>query len=149
MRTFVLAVAIALGSVTAAAAPEIVSYAIVQDDGSLRVQGRTIRLFAVHIPPSERICRTFIRPVRCAPRAALALDFRIAARFVRCQRAGADRDGSLLVVCRVDGQDLGAYLIAQGLALARPEAPFSYIALERIARARHLGFWGFPAEPFD
>ena len=149
MRTFVLAVAIALDSVAATAAPEIVSYAIVQDDGSLRVQGRTIRLFAVHIPSSERICRTLIRPVRCAPQAVLALDFRIGARFARCQRAGAARDGSLLAVCRVEGQDLGAYLIAQGLALARPEAPFSYIALERIARARHLGLWGFPAEPFD
>ena len=149
MRAFVLAIAIAMGSVAAAAAPDIVSYAIVLDDGSLRVQGRTIRLFAVFIPPGERICRTTIRPVRCAPRAALALDFRIGARFVRCQRTGGRRDGTLVAICRVDGQDLGAYLIGQGLALAGPKAPFEYSALERIARARRLGLWGFPADSFD
>jgi hypothetical protein len=61
MRTLALAITITLGSITlgsiaAAASSEIVSYAIVQDDGSLRVQGRTIRLFAVYIPPGERIC---------------------------------------------------------------------------------------------
>ena len=108
MRTFVLAVSIILGSVSATAAPEIVSYAIVQDDGSLRVQGRTIRLFAVHIPSSKRVCHTVIRPVQCAPRAALALDFRIGARFVRCERTGADRDGSLVAICRVDGHRTSA-----------------------------------------
>ena len=146
MRALVLAAAIALGP---AAASEIVSYAIVQDDGSLRVQGRTIRLFAVYIPPGERICRTAVRPARCAPRAALALDFRIGARFVHCRRARPYRDGSLEAVCRVDGEDLGAYLIAQGLALARPDPPFEYTALERIARARRLGLWGFPADSFE
>ena len=148
MRTIVLAVSIVLGSLGAAAAPDIVSYAIVQDDGSLRVQGRTIRLFAIYVPPTGRTCRTVIRPVRCAPRAALALDVKIGARFVRCERTGAGPRRSIEAVCRVDGEDLGAYLIAQGLALARPGAPFEYAALERIARARRLGVWGFPAERF-
>ena len=148
MRTFVLAISITLGSM-AAASPEIVSYAIVQDDGSLRVRGKTIRLFAVYIPPSGRICNDAIRPVRCAPRAALALDFRIGARFVHCTRAGAKPDGSIEAVCRVDGEDLGAYLISRGLALARPGAPFEYAALERIARARRRGLWGFPADGYD
>ena len=150
MRALVLAVLVALSLASAAAAaPEIVSYAIVQDDGTLRVAGRTIRLFAVYIPASGPICRTAVRPVRCAPRAALALDFRIGARFVRCRRVGARPDGSLDAVCRVDAEDLGAYLIARGLALARPEAPFAYAALERIARTRRLGLWGLFADSFD
>ena len=57
MRALGLAVAIALGPAAAAAASEIVSYAIVQDDGSLGVRGTTIHLFAFYIPSSERACR--------------------------------------------------------------------------------------------
>jgi hypothetical protein len=38
-----------------------------------------------------------------------------------------------------NGAILGAYLIRQGLALAGPDAPFEYRALERIAQTNGLG----------
>jgi endonuclease YncB( thermonuclease family) len=34
----------------------------------------------------------------------------------------------------------------QGWALALPGAPFSYVALERIAQSRGRGLWGFQAD---
>ena len=45
------------------------SRAIVQEDGTLRVDGKTVHLYGIHIPTIGRTCRTFIRPVHCAPRA--------------------------------------------------------------------------------
>ena len=127
------------------------SYARVKDDGTLRVSNRTVHLYGIYIPPTNRQCRTQIRPVRCAPRAALALEFKIQG-FVFCESQRRNRDGSIQAVCYVDrtpldpGEDLAAYLLRNGWALARPEAPFEYHALERIARSRELGVWGFPVD---
>jgi endonuclease YncB( thermonuclease family) len=132
-------------------AADIESYAIVQDDASLRIRGKTIRLFGVHLPSDATRCRTNIRPARCASRAALALDFKIQ-RFVRCREVHENRDGSIDAFCSVnhsrfsDGEDLGAYLIGKGLALALPNAPFAYHAQEKIARANGRGVWGFQVD---
>jgi endonuclease YncB( thermonuclease family) len=135
----------------AVTASELHSYALVQDDASLLVRGKTVHLYGVHIPPTERKCRSNIRPVRCASRAALALDFKVQG-FVHCFVRGANPDRSLNAVCYVDrssfdeGVDLAAYLIEHGWALALPEAPFEYQALEKIARHNNRGVWGFSVD---
>jgi endonuclease YncB( thermonuclease family) len=125
---------------------DISSYAFVNDDGTLRIRSRTIHLFGIYIPPSNTLCRSFTRPVKCAPRAALALDFKIGPDFVRCDIKGKNLDGSLVAVCRANGEDLAAYLLQRGWAAALPEAPPEYAILERIARSRGLGVWGIPID---
>ncbi|MGH6942598.1 MAG: thermonuclease family protein [Geminicoccaceae bacterium] len=133
-------------------ASEIVSYAIVQDDGSLRVQGKTIRLFGVYVPPTARGCRSDFRPPLCGNRSVRALKVKIRG-FVRCDPQAQLADRSISAVCYVDGNsvadapvDLGAWLIEQGLAVAGPGAPFEYRTLERIARVNRRGVWGFPVD---
>lgn len=135
-----------------AGASEIVSYAIVQNDGSLRVQGKTIRLFGVYMPPTGRGCRSDFRPPLCGNRAVRALKVKIQG-FVRCDPQAELADRSLSAVCYVDGNsiadppvDLGAWLIEQGLAVAAPGAPFEYQTLERIAQVNRRGLWGFPVD---
>ena len=146
----VLAGALTFGA--GAGASEIVSYAIVQDDGSLRVRGKTIRLFGVYLPASARGCRTDFRPPLCGNRLARALKAKIRG-FVRCAPQAELSDGSLSAVCYVDGDsivdppvDLGAWLIEQGLAVAGPGAPFEYQTLERIAQVNRRGVWGFQVD---
>ena len=124
---------------------QVSSYAFVNDDGSLRIKGRTYRLHGVHIPATAPSCRTFERPVPCGSRAALALDFKIQG-FVRCETRDRNDDGTVSAYCTTDGEDLAAYLLERGWALALPIAPFEYQALEKIARHRGLGVWGFPVE---
>ena len=131
---------------------EIVSYALVQDDGSLRVQGKTIRLFGVYMPRTERNCRSDFSPPLCGNRSVRALKVRIRG-FVRCLPQGKFSDGSLSAVCYVDGAssteppiDLGAWLLEQGLAVAGPGAPFEYRTLERIAEVNRRGVWGFQVD---
>ena len=141
--------AAALGEVSPASAlPEqIKSYAVVRGDASLTVQGWRIHLFGIYLPPSERVCESRIRPVRCGSRAAGALRTKITG-FVDCRPQFAYNDGSISAVCRTgrmfgrSGVDLGAWLIEEGLALAGPDAPFSYRALERIAQSQERGIWG-------
>lgn len=141
MRKFTT-LAISLLSLCApAGAADISSYAFVEHDGTLRVDGRTIHLYGIHIPPTEDNCRTNERPVRCTSRAAQALEFKIAG-FVRCEPTARHDDGSVTALCRADGEDLSAYLLRRGWALALPNAPFEYVALERIARQHNVGVWG-------
>ena len=148
----VLALLALVSSVDARAATnEIIGAATVRADGTLRVGRHLIRLYGVYTPTTGKQCRTFLSPVYCGNRAAVALESRIQG-FVFCQAVSRNGDGSLNAFCSAsrtfysNGEDLGAYLIARGLALAGPYAPFEYIAIERIAQAKQLGIWGFPAD---
>ena len=125
---------------------EISSFAFVQSDGTLRVGGETIRLYGIYVPPTDQSCRTFERPIKCGTRASLALDFHIGVEFVHCEEKVRHQDGSLTALCRVRGEDLSAWMLQKGWALALPNAPFEYTALEKIARAKGLGVWGFPVD---
>jgi endonuclease YncB( thermonuclease family) len=144
-----LAVAV---SPAAAAAANLRSYAIVQDDASLRVRGETVRLYGIYITTGERVCLTDVRPVRCGTRAARALRQRIQG-FVDCAPQARLADGSLSAICTIrhgslldPPLDLGAWLIAEGLAVAGPGAPFEYGVLERIAQSQRRGLWGFQVD---
>lgn len=129
-----------------AAAWDLSSYAFINDDGTLRIRGRTIHLYGIIIPPTDQTCRRFARPVKCAPRAALALDFKINAHFVHCNIHHKNPDGTLTATCYADEVDLAAYLLERGWAAAAPGAPPEYVVLEKIARNRGFGVWGFPVD---
>lgn len=123
------------------------SYAFVNEDGTLRIKGKTVHLYGLYLPDTGRHCRANQLPMFCGSRAALALEFRING-FVRCEIIERNADHSVTGLCRVDysafdeGDDLSAYLLERGWALALPDAPFEYHAMERIARSRGVGVWG-------
>jgi endonuclease YncB( thermonuclease family) len=79
------------------------------------------------------------------------LEFKIQG-FVFCRRIGQNPDTSISAICHVrrtsgtGSEDLAAFLLMEGLALALPGAPFEYVALERIAQTRGLGLWGFSVD---
>ena len=129
------------------AAADIGARAIVQDDGTLKVNGKTVRLYGIYIPTFGYTCRTNIRPRRCAPRAVLQLDFKVHG-FVYCDEVQRFTDRSVSAVCRVGQkrEDLAAWLLRQGWAVALPGAPFEYLTMERFAEANRRGFWGFQAD---
>jgi endonuclease YncB( thermonuclease family) len=130
-------------------ATDLIGPAWVGADASLTIHGRTVRLAGIYVPRTTRFCQTFISPSRCNSRAALALDLHIDTHMVRCDVLGRSADGGLAGVCWIagrylrEGEDLGAWLITRGWALASPDAPFEYVALERIARSQGRGVWGF------
>ena len=144
---------IALKAAPAAAGNEFHGLARVEDDGTLKVGSRRVHLFGIYIPATDRICRTVLRPVKCRPRAAHALESR-ARGFVHCRTIRRFRDSSVSAICFADGAgsilspdiDLSAWMLSQGWAVARPDAPFEYQAFERIARSNGRGLWGFQVD---
>lgn len=144
-----LLLALALLWNPAVSARQLSSYAFVNDDGTLRIKQKTIHLYGIYIPETGRDCRSSQRPTECGTRAALALEFKIKG-FVRCDILDRNDDGSLIGRCHVnysnfdEGEDLSAYLLERGWAVALPDAPIEYRTLERIAERRGIGIWGLP-----
>lgn len=138
-------------TVPSASAREIASGARVNEDASLRIGGETVHLYGIHVPSTGRTCSNNRVPPVCGSRAALALDFKIHG-FVRCEILQRNPDHSIVGRCRInasrldDGEDLSAYLLERGWALALPDAPFEFHALEKIARNQGIGVWGIPAD---
>ncbi len=131
---------------SAAPASDLSSFAFVNDDGSLRIRGQTVRLYGIIIPPTDQSCQDNVRPIHCAPRAALALNFKIGTNFVHCDIRERRPDGDVIARCTVNKEDLAAWLIQQGWAAAAPNAPPEYVVLEKIARQRGFGVWGIPID---
>jgi len=140
---FLIAICLCLGLAWASAwSASIDGYAFVNDDGTLRMRGRTIRLYGIHVPKTGVTCKSGFRPPLCGTRAAVALTFKLNAGWPHCEPVERHSDRSITARCHVDETDLSAYLLESGWAVAMPDAPIEYQALEKIARSRRIGVWG-------
>lgn len=133
----------------AIAAPRLIEGpAQVREDGTIRIHGDVIRLFGIWLPRIQRTCSTLLDPTFCAPAPVVVLYEQVRG-FLLCQQVRELSDGSIEAYCGKRGrrlfeprEDLGALLIQEGLALARPDAPPEYRALERLAESQERGIWG-------
>lgn len=125
---------------------EISGFATMQDNGVLKISGYHVHLYGIIIPPTEQTCYTFIRPMPCGSRAALALNFKIEGDFVHCIALTRHADDRLTARCALEGEDLSAWMLQHGWAVALPDAPVQYAALEKIAQSRGIGIWGIPVD---
>jgi endonuclease YncB( thermonuclease family) len=60
---------------------------------------------------------------------------------VTCERTDTDRYGRVVALCRVFGEDLGAWMVGLGWALAYRAFSTRYVPAEDLARSRGLGMW--------
>jgi endonuclease YncB( thermonuclease family) len=125
---------------------DISGFAHVGNDGSMEIGGDLIHLYGIYVPPTDQTCYTFIRPMPCGTRAALALEFKISGDFVHCTERFRQTDGSITASCRAGDDDLSEFMLQRGWAVALPDAPFQYVAMERIAREKGIGIWGIPVD---
>jgi endonuclease YncB( thermonuclease family) len=149
LRRLALLIALLLAPPAAAAQPWVIEGpARVSADGTIAIDGERIRLYGIWLPQIERTCSTLLRPTFCAPKAVLVL-FEKVQRFLTCEVVRRLADGTLEAFCGQRArrlfdprEDLGASMVEEGWALARPDAPPEYQALERLAQSRELGLWG-------
>lgn len=132
-------------------AAELYSYAAVRSDGTLVINNTVVHLYGIHIPDTGRTCSALSGKVVCGTRGVLALEAKVD-RFVKCEVIDTFADGSVEGWCRInasafsEGDDLSAYLLEEGWAVAFPRAPIDYHTKEKIARSRGIGVWGTPAD---
>ena len=120
--------------------------ATVTDGDSLKLNGIEIRLKGVDAPEMRQTCRRDGAPYRCGEAARTALIEHLDGRPLTCRITGRDRYRRSLAFCALDGQDIGAWLVEQGLAVGYGD----YEREEARARRRGAGVWAGEFErPID
>ena len=146
LRTLVVLIAL-LPAVTLA---DVTDQASVIDGETLEIHGQRIRLHGFDAPESGQLCYIDGKRWRCGKDAANVLADLINRRPVTCQERDRDRYGRVVAVCRVAGEDLGAWLVGNGLALAYRRYSTAYVPHEDGARLAKAGMWqGAFVPPWD
>lgn len=125
--------------------------ATVTDGDTLRIGATRIRLFGVDAPEAHQRCLDSAgRDWACGTVAAERLKSLVARRVVVCNPQDTDRYGRTVASCSVDGRDLGATIVSEGLARAYERYSDRYLGDEAGARASGLGLWQADSEaPWD
>jgi endonuclease YncB( thermonuclease family) len=121
-------------------------------DGDTLVLGkRHIRLEGIDAPETDQVCLDADRQRwNCGITARENLAAHIAGRPVLCEPQGEDRYGRTLAICSADRQDLNAWMVREGLALAFTRYSREYVDEETAARKEEKGMWiGAFVAPWD
>jgi endonuclease YncB( thermonuclease family) len=137
----VLIVSLLIALAAPAGAGGIAGRASVIDGDTLEIHGERIRLFGIDAPEGAQTCQRDGEPWPCGRRAAFALAGRIGNRTVSCDPRDRDRYGRLVAVCIAGAEDLNAWMVRQGWALAYRRYSKDYVADEDAARQQEAGMW--------
>ena len=119
-----------------------VGIASVIDGDTIELHGERIRLFGIDAAESSQLCEDAAgKAYRCGQQAALALADRIGRQTVRCEGKDRDRYGRLVAICYLGDEDLDAWMVLQGLALAFRKYSTLYVPQEDEARLAKRGLW--------
>ncbi len=135
------ALTIALCLLATPALADVAGVASVIDGDTLEIHGQRIRLHGIDAPESGQLCRLDGKPWQCGKDAANALADKIARRPVTCEDLGRDRYKRIIARCTVAGEDMGAWMVSRGLALAYRRYSLDYVDDEVDARAARRGIW--------
>jgi endonuclease YncB( thermonuclease family) len=143
MRHVVTYVFLCLGLMPGAPQAATVSGQVsVMDGDTLEMHGQRIRLHGIDAPESPQSCHLPDgKTWRCGHTAALRLRDFIGDKTVTCERNGQDRYGRIVAVCAAGGEDLGAWLVEHGWALAYARYSKAYVEQQTRAAAVRAGIW--------
>ena len=129
---------------------ELAGPATVTDGDTLTVAGQRVRLFGIDAPESKQTCLAGGQRWPCGRSVTQALERCIAGRPVVCSERDCGRYGRIVAVCRAGGEDVSAWMVSQGLALAYRRYSTACIGQERAAMAARRGLWrGEFVAPWD
>jgi endonuclease YncB( thermonuclease family) len=119
----------------------ITGRASIIDADTIEVQGQRIRLHGIDAPENDQVCERNGRRWRCGQEATAALRSHLGGRSVTCHELDVDRFGRSVARCLVNGQDVGAWMVRNGWAVAYRRFSDAYVGVEAEARAARRGIW--------
>jgi endonuclease YncB( thermonuclease family) len=125
---------------------DLAGVARVVDGDTLDLAGQRVRLHGVDAPESRQSCERGGAPWPCGTEATAALRRFLDGREVRCAALDRDRYGRVVARCRAGEEDLGAWLVRRGLAVAYTDFSWRYLPQEWLARWDGQGVWAGPFE---
>src|SRR6185436_17604992 len=109
---------------------------------SLRFTGTTLSDLAPATRPNpENPITNKRKPFRCDRTATSALADKIGTRIVECEPKDLDIYSRIVSVCFVEGEDINAWMVARGWALAYRQYSHDYVSQEERASKAKLGMW--------
>ena len=125
-----LLIAVAFFAVTPSLAAEIIGAATVIDGDTIEIRGQRIRLHGIDAPEGGQLCERHGSRYRCGQQASLALADKNGTRPVTCEQRDIDRYKRIVAVCRDGEEDLNAWMVLQGHAVAYRRYSKDYIEAE-------------------
>ena len=116
----------------------------VVDGDTIKLKGTTYRLYGIDAAEKEQACLDGWAAGRAATGYLRDL---VQDREVACEAVAKRHDGATLALCTVDGDDLGAAMVAAGMAWTSTRYGNTYIAEEAQANFDRLGVHGHDCAP--
>jgi endonuclease YncB( thermonuclease family) len=131
-----------LASAAGAAEAPVEGRASVIDGDTLDIHGIRIRLHGVDAPEAAQMCSDAgNRPVRCGTLAARALADKIGTAPLSCTPLDRDQYGRTVARCLSGGENINAWLVENGWAVAYRAYSRDYVGQEDAARQAKRGIW--------
>ena len=116
--------------------------AYILDGDTLEIDGTRVRLSGIDAPEMEQVCRHASgRRYRCGAMAKRALIDRVAGQRLSCRPESTDRYGRQIATCFLGRQNLNAWMVRQGWAIAYRRYSTEYVGAENRARRARRGIW--------
>ena len=121
------------------------------DGDTLAIGATKIRLAGIDAPETDQVClNAKALHWSCGIDARDQLAAHIAGRKISCTPSGVDAYQRTLAICYLAGEDLNAWMVQQGWALAYVQYSSAYRQAEDDARANQRGLWqGAFIAPWD
>jgi len=125
--------------------------AVAKDGDDLIIAGRDLRLFGIDAPELGQRCEADGSVYPCGEWARDALAGKIAGASVNCELRDYDaRNVRPVVACRIGTDDLNAWLVDRGWAVAYRHYSKAYVGNEEAAKGQRRGLWrGAFVMPWD
>jgi len=129
----------------------IIGQVKVIDGDTIKINKKKIRLFGIDAPEEKQICKknfisfltfNFQKDYKCGKKSTLALLKKLKDKKVKCiLEDNKDRYKRNIGTCYVKNQDINAWLVKNGYALAYTRYSKKYMLQEKYAQENKLGIW--------
>ena len=129
----------------------ILGKAKVIDGDTIKINKEKIRLYGIDAPEKKQTCKkiylsflifNFQKNYKCGEKSTLALSKKLKKEKIKCiLRDNKDRYKRNIGTCYIKNQDINAWLVKSGHALAYRKYSTKYVPEEEYANENKLGIW--------